>query len=60
MFTFKSSKPKKLSVNKNGVLTSKGGGKAKLTITAKAKKSCTYTQTISIEDSWYNILEPDD
>ena len=60
MFTFKSSKPNKLSVNKKGVLTSHGTGKAKITITAKAKKSCKYTQTITIEDSWYNILEPDD
>lgn len=60
MFTFKSSNAKKLSVNKKGVLTSKGEGKAKLTITVKAKKSCKYTQTITIEDSWYNILEPDD
>ena len=60
MFTFKSSKPKKLSVNKKGVLVSHGAGKAKITITVKAKKSCKYTQTITIEDSWYHILEPDD
>ena len=60
MFTFKSSKPKKLSVNKKGVLTSHSSGKAKITIVAKGNKSCKYTQTITIEDSWYNILEPDD
>lgn len=50
LFTFKSSNPAVFTVDAKGVVHTKGEGSAKLTVTAKKKKSCKLVQTIYVSD----------
>ena len=50
LFSFKSSNPAVFTVDAKGVVHAKGEGSAKLTVTAKKKKSCKLVQTIYVSD----------
>ena len=50
LFTYKSSNPAVFTVDSKGVIRASGEGSAKLTITAKKKKSCKLTQTVRVVD----------
>lgn len=54
MFNFKSSKKSVLAVKKNGVLTPRGRGKARITATLKGKKSCNTSAKMTVDSGHFD------